>query len=161
MTEQNIPKRRQMREHVMQALYALEISKDAPQHIIDTVFEDIKEFGADYDFAQSLFIKCVAHQAEMDKKLKSKTEHWEFHRIALIDKILLRMSLCELLYFPDIPPKVSINEAIEIAKDFSTESSGTFINGIMDAILIELKTDGSLKKTGRGLMETQGKKNRA
>jgi N utilization substance protein B len=145
----------------MQALYALEISKDAPQHIIDTVFEDIKEYGADYDFAQSLFIKCVAHQAEMDKKLKSKTEHWEFHRIALIDKILLRMSLCELLYFPDIPPKVSINEAIEIAKDFSTESSGTFINGIMDAILIELKTDGSLNKTGRGLMETQGKKNRA
>jgi N utilization substance protein B len=160
MTEQNIPKRRQIRERVMQALYALEISKDAPQHVIDTILEEIKENGADFDFAQSLFIKCVAHQAEMDKRLKSKTEHWEFHRIALIDKILLRMSLCELLYFPDIPPKVSINEAIEIAKDYSTESSGTFINGIMDAILIELKNDGSLHKTGRGLLETQGKKSR-
>ena len=75
------------------------------------------------------------------------------NRIALIDKILLRMGICELLYFPDIPPKVSINEVIEIAKVFSTAGSGKFINGILDAILSELKTTGNLKKTGRGLME--------
>lgn len=160
MEEQNIPKRRQIRERVMQALYALEISKDAPQHIIATVLQELKETGGDFDFAQSLFIACVSHQAEIDKRLKGKTEHWEFHRIALIDKILLRMSLCELLYFPDIPPKVSINEAIEIAKDYSTESSGTFVNGIMDAVLIELKNEGVLNKTGRGLLDTQGKKSR-
>ena len=66
----------------------------------------------------------------------------------------LRIALCELLYFPDIPPKVTINEAIEIAKDFSTESSGTFVNGIMDAILIELRKDGELNKSGRGLVDT-------
>lgn len=60
-------------------------------------------------------------------------------RIALIDKILLRMAICELLYFPDIPPKVSINEAIEIAKEFSTAGSGKFINGILDAILSDEK----------------------
>ena len=142
----------------MQALYALEISKDPPQHVVDTILIELKENDADFDFAQSLFSKSISHQAEIDKRLKSKTEHWEFHRIALIDKILLRMSLCELLYFPDIPPKVTINEAIEIAKDYSTESSGTFINGIMDAILIDLKKDGLLTKTGRGLLDTHAKK---
>lgn len=158
MTEQKIPKRRQIRELVMQALYALEISKDAPQHVVDTILSELKENGADFDFAQSMFIKTIAHQSEIDKRLKSKSEHWDFHRIALIDKILLRMSLCEILYFPDIPPKVSINEAIEIAKDYSTESSGTFINGIMDAVLIELRKEGELNKTGRGLLDTQSKK---
>ncbi|MFA6469778.1 MAG: transcription antitermination factor NusB [Bacteroidota bacterium] len=161
MTEQKIPKRRHIRELVLQSLYALEISKDAPQHIVDTILSEIQDTESDFNFAQSLFIKTIAHQAEMDKRLKSKTEHWEFHRIALIDKILLRMSLCELLFFPDIPPKVTINEAIEIAKDYSTESSGTFINGIMDAVLIDLKKEGLLNKTGRGLLETQTKKSRA
>lgn len=158
MTEQKIPKRRQIRELVMQALYAIEISKDAPQHVVDTILIELKENGADFDFAQSMFIKTISHQAEIDKRLKSKSEHWDFHRIALIDKILLRMCLCEILFFPDIPPKVSINEAIEIAKDYSTESSGTFINGIMDAVLIELKSEGVLNKTGRGLLDTQSKK---
>ncbi|MFA5833411.1 MAG: transcription antitermination factor NusB [Bacteroidota bacterium] len=158
MIEEKIPKRRHIRELVMQALYALEISKDPPQHVVDTILIELKESDADFDFAQSLFSKSISHQAEIDKRLKSKTEHWEFHRIALIDKILLRMSLCELLYFPDIPPKVTINEAIEIAKDYSTESSGTFINGIMDAILIDLKKDGLLTKTGRGLLDTHAKK---
>ena len=158
MSEQKIPKRRHIRELVMQALYALEISKDAPQHVIDTILAELKENDADFDFAKTIFLTTIEHQSEIDKRLKSKTEHWEFHRIALIDKILLRMSLCELLFFPDIPPKVTINESIEIAKDYSTESSGTFINGIMDAILIELKREGLLKKTGRGLLETQTKK---
>lgn len=158
MTEQKIPKRRHIRELVMQALYALEISKDPPQHIVDTLFEEIKENSADFDFAQKLFLTTIAHQQEMDKRLKTKTEHWEFHRIALIDKILLRMGLCELLHFADIPPKVTINEAIEIAKDYSTEGSGNFINGIMDALLIDLKKEGLVTKTGRGLLETQSKK---
>ena len=74
-------------------------------------------------------------------------------RVALIDKLLLRMGLCEILYFPDIPPKVSINEIIEIAKIFSTAGSGKFINGILDAILSDLKSHDILQKEGRGLVE--------
>ena len=74
-------------------------------------------------------------------------------RIALMDKLLLRIGITELLYFPDIPPKVSINEVIEIAKNYSTSNSGKFINGILDAILTELKNTGKLNKTGRGLIE--------
>jgi N utilization substance protein B len=75
------------------------------------------------------------------------------NRIALIDKILLRMGICEILHFPDIPPKVSINESIEIAKNFSTAGSAKFINGILDAILAEEKKTGKLNKSGRGLVE--------
>lgn len=161
MTEQKNSKRRQIRELVMQALYATEIAKDPPQHVIDTILIELKPNDSDFDFAQMLFLKTVTHQAEIDTRIKTKAEHWEFHRIALLDKILLRMAVCELLYFPDIPPKVSINEAIEIAKDYSTDGSGTFINGILDAILNGMKKEGMLKKTGRGLVESAGSKPRS
>ena len=71
----------------------------------------------------------------------------------LFRSLLLRMGICELLYFPDIPPKVTINELIEVAKSFSTEKSGKFINGVLDAILIDLRAKHLLVKTGRGLIE--------
>jgi len=144
----------------MQALYALEISKDPPQHVIDTLFTDIKTNETDYEFCVTLFLRTINNHAEFDRQIKLKAEHWEFYRIALIDKILLRMALCEITHFPDIPPKVSINEAIEIAKDYSTDLSGTFINGILDALLAEMKTNGSLKKSGRGLVDGAAKKSR-
>lgn len=161
MTEQKNSKRRKIRELAMQALYASEISKDAPQHVIDTILIELKPNDSDFDFAQTLFLRTITHQAEIDKRIKIKTEHWDFHRIALLDKILLRMALCEMLYFPDIPPKVSINEAIEIAKEYSTDGSGTFLNGILDAVLIEMKKEGLLKKTGRGLVESAPSKVRS
>jgi N utilization substance protein B len=68
------------------------------------------------------------------------------------------MSICELLYFDDIPPKVTINEAIEIARDFSTEKSDKFVNGVLDSILDDLKKDGRIKKSGRGLVNTGANK---
>ena len=71
----------------------------------------------------------------------------------MIDRILLRIGIVELIYFPDIPPKVTINEVIEIAKDYSTSNSNKFINGILDAVLSDLKKSGKLNKTGRGLIE--------
>jgi len=159
MPEEKIPKRRLVREAVMQSLYALEISKDAPEHIIGTILVDLKKDKPDYEFAVDLFLTTVNHQAEIDTLIKKRAEHWEFHRIALIDKLLLRLAMSEIVFFPDIPPKVSINEAIEIAKDYSTDSSSTFINGILDAILTDMKKEGTLKKSGRGLLETSKKTN--
>jgi N utilization substance protein B len=70
-----------------------------------------------------------------------------------LDKLILRLALCEFLHFPDIPPKVTIDEAIEIAKKYSTEKSGRFVNGILDAVLIDLRKEGRLHKKGRGLSE--------
>ena len=76
----------------------------------------------------------------------------------MVDKLVMRMAICEFLHFFDIPHKVSIDEAIELSKRFSTEQSGRFVNGILDAILLELKNDNRLVKFGRGLQEESLKK---
>jgi len=145
-------KRRIVRERVLQILYAYEMNNESLQVLIDGTLSDIKD-EADKQFANNLINKVLIHVKKLDEKILERVANWEMNRIALIDRLLLRMGICELLYFPDIPPKVSINESIEIAKDFSTAGSGKFINGILDAILSDEKKSGKLKKTGRGLIE--------
>ena len=138
----------------MQALYAFEISKDSISHVVETVFAELRDHTDEFSFAQTLLNTTVEHQQSIDLIIKKKASNWNFDRIALIDKLLLRMGICELFYFEDIPPKVTINETIEIAKHFSTEKSGQFINGILDSILHDMKSDGTLDKRGRGLIES-------
>jgi len=146
-------RRRQTREKVLQTLYAYELSKEPIAIIMETVLGELKENREDFDFAKKLVSAAVQHEAEVEKIIRRKTANWEFGRIAVIDRLILRMGICEMLYFQDIPPKVTINEAIEIAKAFSTEKSGKFVNGILDAILVELRDSKTLQKTGRGLIE--------
>ncbi len=145
-------KRRIVRERVLQVLYAYEMNNQNLDFLEKEILVDIPD-KMDEDFAHNLINRVLVNYKELDKMIKQRVNNWEMNRIALIDKILLRMGICELLYFSDIPPKVSINEVIEIAKVFSTASSGKFINGILDAVLSELKKDGNLNKTGRGLLE--------
>ena len=145
-------KRRIVRERVLQVLYAYEMSKENLDFLEKEIMIDIPD-KIDEDFAHDLVNRVLIHCDDLDKMIKQRVNNWEMNRIALIDKILLRIGICELLYFPDIPPKVSINEVIEIAKVFSTAGSGKFINGILDAVLSELKNSGNLNKTGRGLLE--------
>ena len=145
-------KRRFVRERVLQVLFAYEMNKDSLQFLIDEILADIKN-NSDKEFANTLIKQVLVHSDEFDGMIKDRVANWEMNMIALIDKILLRMGICELLYFPDIPPKVSINEVIEIAKNYSTAGSGKFINGILDAILSEAKKSGKLNKKGRGLLE--------
>ena len=150
-------KRRVVREKVLQILYAYTMNKEALEALTGAMLADVNE-QADREFANDLVNKVLINKDELDKQIKQRVDNWEMNRIALIDKLLLRMGICELLYFPDIPPKVSINEAIEIAKLYSTAGSGKFINGILDAILSDLKGSGNLKKTGRGLIEESSPK---
>jgi N utilization substance protein B len=84
--------------------------------------------------------------------IQAKTENWETERIALVDIILMKMALVELLYFKTVPIKVSMNEYIDISKYYSTPKSKIFINGVLDKLLIELKESGDIKKQGRGLI---------
>ncbi len=105
------------------------------------------------EFARALTRALTQHREEINQIITEKLQRWEFSRVALIDRILIQMGIAELLYFPDIPPKASINELIEIAKDYSTEESGKFINGILHAIMTHLTDTGKIKKSGRGLME--------
>jgi transcription antitermination protein NusB len=148
----NKSKRRIVREKVLQILYAYEMNKDSLQPLSVEILNDIVD-EADKTFAQELIRKVLDNAADLDSRIVQRVTNWEMNRIALIDKILLRMGICELLYFPDIPPKVSINESLEIAKDFSTAGSAKFINGVLDAILDDEKKEGKLNKSGRGLLE--------
>lgn len=145
-------KRRIIREKVLQTLYAYEMNSENVNSLKKEIFSEIED-EADRKFGDDLITRVILNKENLDKKIQERVSNWEMNRIALIDKILLRMAICELLFFPDIPPKVSINEAIEIAKEFSTSGSGKFINGILDAILIEEKKSGRLNKTGRGLVD--------
>jgi len=86
------------------------------------------------EYASRLYNRVIKEKEQVDKLIESKLVNWEMNRLATIDRLILRMSITEMLYLDDIPPKVSITEAVEIAKDFSSEDSSGFINGIMDAI---------------------------
>lgn len=143
--------RRKARELVLQACYAYELSGNPEEQIIEMIILTSDLNPAAKKFSVGLFTETIAHLEEFDSIIKKWAANWEFDRIAIIDKILLRMALCEFLYFEDIPPKVSIDEAIEIAKLYSTENSGRFINGILDAALNDLEQQGRLRKKGRGL----------
>jgi len=107
----------------------------------------------DKDFMKRLFNETIRHDREFERLISDKTRNWDVDRIALIDIILLKMALCEILNFPNIPVKVSINEYIDISKDYSTPKSKVFINGVIDNLVLDLKNTGEIKKTGRGLIE--------
>ncbi|MBO8131298.1 MAG: transcription antitermination factor NusB [Candidatus Helarchaeota archaeon] len=138
--------RRAARELVLQSLYAQELSEDPVQTVEEYIInqsdlsEELKEF------ARELFKKAATNKEELDKYIKEKSLNWEFDRIAVVDRLIMRMAICEFLYFDDIPPKVSIAEAIEIAKKYSTDNSSAFVNGILDAILRTLIEHGLIEK---------------
>lgn len=106
----------------------------------------------DKDFVKNLFRKTVLNEVELAKEFIDKTPNWDTERIAEVDAIILKMAICEFLKFPSIPVKVTINEYLEIAKEYSTPKSSIFINGILDNLVKEYQNNNKLIKTGRGLM---------
>ena len=106
----------------------------------------------DKEFVKNLFRRTVLNEVELSKEYIDKTPNWDVERIAEIDTIILKMAICELLKFPSIPAKVTINEYLEIAKEYSTPKSSIFINGILDNLVKEFEKDNKLKKSGRGLL---------
>ncbi|KAB5486888.1 MULTISPECIES: transcription antitermination factor NusB [Flagellimonas] len=105
----------------------------------------------DMDYANDLLTKTLLNDAKWEKEIEGKTPNWDNDRIAEIDSIILKMAICELLNFPSIPEKVTLNEYLEIAKEYSTPKSSIFINGVLDKLAKEYKTEGRLQKIGRGL----------
>lgn len=103
-------------------------------------------------FAKELLKKTVLNFEKLQKEIEGKTPNWDTERIAEIDSILMKMAICEFLKFPSIPVKVTINEYVEIAKEYSTPKSSVFINGILDKLVKDYHANNSLNKTGRGLM---------
>ncbi|MEO2061987.1 MAG: transcription antitermination factor NusB [Christiangramia sp.] len=106
----------------------------------------------DREFAKKLFRKTYLNDEELSEEMLGKTPNWDKDRIAEVDMILIKMAICEFLNFPSIPVKVTINEYLEIAKEYSTPKSSIFINGVLDKLSKEYQTENKLNKMGRGLM---------
>lgn len=111
------------------------------------------DWAEDSKFVKDLFVFTLKNDDAYQELIAERTKNWESERIALMDTILMKMAICELMNFPSIPVKVTINEYLELSKDYSTPKSNSFINGILDKILNDLKRTNSIKKIGRGLIE--------
>jgi N utilization substance protein B len=147
--------RREVRELVMKALYAEEVSGNDWGQILSAIIKpEFRENKKNYKFAEKLYFQTLNHREELDQIIEAHIDNWDFDRLATTDKSILRVAVCELIYFEEVPTKVTINEAIEIAKNYSTKKSGNFINGILDAALVQLQKDDRIKKRGRGLIES-------
>ena len=125
--------RRKAREATMQALYALEISNGFPQDVLELCDDSFNNSENDI-YTRELFNCVVEKQSWADDLISQCLENWEYSRVAILDKILLRMGVSEIYHIDDVPPKVSISEMVEIAKVYSTEESSSFVNGILDTI---------------------------
>lgn len=173
--------RRKAREKVMQLLVACSTDEiaweDVFPHIVNRDFnfndqetepkklltpDEIMELESDTRinwadeeliFIRELTTYTLQELEYSDGLIERFAQNWELDRIALIDRILLRMAIAELIHYPQIPTKVTINEIIELAKGYSTDKSNVFINGVLDAVVIELTTTERLKKSGRGLQD--------
>ena len=106
----------------------------------------------DKNFVLELFRRVILNQTSLEKEVSDKTPNWDADRIADVDMILIKMAICEFLRFPSIPTRVTINEYIEISKDYSTTKSSFFINGVLDKILKDFTDTKRLNKIGRGLL---------
>jgi N utilization substance protein B len=112
-----------------------------------------KEAEMDREFASKLFRLTISKSDEFQKEIAKRTQNWEIDRVAKMDVILMKMAICELTEFTSIPVKVTLDEYIELSKDYSSPQSKTFINGILDKIVIDFKKDKRIAKAGRGLVE--------
>jgi len=139
MINSKIHPRRIARESVLQALYAQQFSEDEPAVVLNRIMALYPEKKKNFKFISSLFQCVLDHVDWANDMIKSHLQNWEFNRVAQIDRVLLRMGICEIFYIDDIPPKVSISEMVEIAKVYSTEESSGFINGILDAVYKEFQ----------------------
>jgi transcription antitermination factor NusB len=133
--------RRKARELTLKALYAYEISGSDAQQVSDDIISasQIKEEAK--RFSRILFERILQNVEKIDSLIKDSVKSWDFSRIALVEKNILRIGICELLFFSDIAPAVTINEAVELAKRYGERDSKNFVNGVLDYIAKGLKKE--------------------
>lgn len=113
------------------------------------------DWEADEQFLNELFTNAIQRDGDYEQLLSDQLKNWEVDRVAILDLIIMKLAVCEMLTFPGIPVKVTINEYIDMAKAYSTPKSGTFVNGILDNLSAKLTADGTLRKSGRGLIDNK------
>ena len=151
--------RRQARELAMQALFYMDIQKDASEEMLEHFCGCFCPSKKSRPFLTKLVSGVLGTKDQIDALVERFSQNWKIDRMSSVDRNVMRIAVYELLYCDDIPPKVSINEAVDIGKKFGTQDSGAFINGIMDSIRGELEKEGALKKveiTGDDAIEQIG-----
>jgi len=128
---------------VLQALYESEFSDRPALQVVEQQIERRGPSEEGADRARDLFLKTVEKREEIDRIIRSFLEHWDFDRLSLIDRNILRFALAEVLYFPDVPSSVIIDEAIEIARRYSSDEAGSFVNGLLDRFVREFRGEGT------------------
>ena len=124
----------------------------SPQHTGKKLLIQLVKDEDDLKFGRDLLDKTFLNLAQLDKEIEGQTPNWDMERIADVDRILIRIALCEFLKFPSIPTRVTINEYIEIAKEYATPKSSIFINGLLDSLEKKFRQENRIQKSGRGLL---------
>ncbi len=130
--------RRRSRGFALQVLYQLEINKQDVQETLTQFQKTYLPKGESDEFLERLVYGVLEHRKEIDRLIKQYSKNWRLDRMSLIDRNILRLAIFELMHCEDIPPKVTLNEAIELGKRFGSEDSGRFVNGILDRIQNEV-----------------------
>jgi N utilization substance protein B len=126
--------RRSSRELALKFLYQSEFNDNHSEELLSQFIDKLASKEGVGDYMRKLVTAVFSHQAEIDSSIQKYSEHWALDRMTLIDRNILRMGVCELVYLDSVPPKVAINEAVEIAKKFGNDDSPDFINGVLDHI---------------------------
>jgi N utilization substance protein B len=133
--------RKKARELVLKCLYAHDSTGESVDSICEALIGTAELEEDSQRFAEQLFRKVAGSTQQMDEKIAAFSQNWDIERVAMVDRCILRIAICEFTSFPDIPVKVSINEAVELAKKYSTQQSSRFVNGILDAVYKSLEHD--------------------
>ena len=134
--------RRMAREGVLEALFSHQFSDVERKVTVNRVLKNIPERKANLEFITALFNNVLDNSKWADELIEEHLQNWEFDRVAKVDKVLLKMGICEIYFLEDIPPKVTISEMVEISKVYSTDESPNFINGILDAVYKDFQKKG-------------------
>jgi N utilization substance protein B len=127
-------KRRQGREAALKLLYALEVTQATVEEMLASTWVKQLILPDSREFVTTLVTGVMEHREEIDTLIQAWSEHWSLARIGLVERNILRVAICELLFLPDIPPNVTINEAVEVTKRYGAQDAWLFINGILDRI---------------------------
>ena len=146
--------RRRARECALQMLFSYDVTHSSVEELIETYWGEMAEAAEDVrGFANELVTGTISHLGEIDDLIRLRTEHWRITRMAIVDRNLLRLAIFEFLYQPTTPMTVAINEALEIARRFSTHEATQFINGILDAIKRDVESQTVPEMTAATLVQ--------
>jgi N utilization substance protein B len=133
--------RRTSREIALRALFQMEVGHSDPSEALEQLLDEERYAAETLDFAREIVLGVTTHRERIDRAVEEYARGWTLARMANVDRNILRVAVFELLYLPDIPPSVSVDEAIELAKKYSTGESGRFVNGILGNVVRNLEAE--------------------